>query len=192
MRSGRPACLAALLFAFAASPALAATPRARVALLFQPTRADFDRDGRPDTAALGARTNPVVVRVTLSRAGMSELFHASPVLAIASVDYDSDGDVDLLVGTSEGTVVWLNNGRGAFSPLPLHPAATRAPESPDKFTATPASNAVPFDRNERTLAATAQPARAGRDLLGHMSPLRISSASLLRTTACAPRAPPRL
>ena len=113
---GRAGFVAAMLL-LSAAPA-AATPLVRGPLLVQPARIDLDRDGRADTAA-GVSASPRVVRVTLSRAGTRDIVQPARVLAIAGLDYDRDGDVDLLVGTSEGALLWTNDGHGVFSALPV-------------------------------------------------------------------------
>jgi hypothetical protein len=121
----------AAVLLLSAAPA-AATPLDRGPLVVQPARIDLDRDGRVDTAA-GVPASPRVVRVTLSRTGARDIVQPARVLAIAGLDYDRDGDIDLLVGTSEGALLWTNDGHGVFSALPIvvsaEPPASSSPRA---------------------------------------------------------------
>src|SRR5262250_1459219 len=101
-----------------------ANPHSHSALLVEPWRGDFDNDGRADVASVEAGAERSTLRITLSRSGVRELGHAGWIQAIAGIDFDHDGDIDLLVGTSEGAVVWLNDGRGIFVRELLQLAAT--------------------------------------------------------------------
>ena len=192
MRVTRLAWLSLLACVVAAAPARAATLAPRVVLVVQPTRADFDRDGRPDVAVVRIGSNPNLVRVVLSRAGSRELPHANAVLAIASFDYDHDGDVDLFVGTSAGTTVWLNDGQGAFSALSDQQGAAPAPLSPDLLRATLQARVSPLDRDEPMLARTSGAVHAGDPVGDFMAPALRSFTSVLLVSLGFPRAPPRV
>lgn len=190
MRVGRPAWLAALLFAFAALPALAATTQARVLLPVPSTRGDFDRDGRADSAA-GMLTNPSIVRLTLSRAGIRDIQQPAPVLAVAGFDYDSDGDLDLLVSTSDGAILWVNEGHGVFSVFPLLLPA-RSPMPPaSAWIARATLTEVFLERHESAIAQGDRDGPRGPQVFnaaGRSSDARISD---LQFSAAPPRAPPR-
>jgi hypothetical protein len=184
--TSRVAVFGAFVLALSAMP-VRATPR--VTLLVEPARADFDHDGRPDTAA-GVLTNPDIVRVTLSRTGIHDIVQPAPVVAIAGFDYDRDGDVDLVVGTADGAVVWVNDGAGAFSPLGgLLPAGSPGPSS-STWTAAVAGSELSAERNEH---AGAQNDRDGPRHVTVLSVVVAGSNSGGADFVCSsssPRAPP--
>jgi hypothetical protein len=94
-----------------------AAPVARTSLFVHPTAADFDGDGRLDIAG-AFPVRPNVVKVTLSRLGIYELTDVADIASVAALDYDHDGDTDIVVRTLQGFSIWVNDGAGRFSVLP--------------------------------------------------------------------------
>jgi hypothetical protein len=181
--------LGTAVFFLSTIPGVAA-PAAGAALLVQPARIDFDRDGRADTAA-GVPTRPSVVRVTLSRTGPRDIAQPGAVLAIAGFDYDRDGDIDLLVGTSEGALLWVNDGHGAFSMLLLERSSSSPASSTPPWAGRPALTEVPLDRCDPAIAQHDRAARRHLDALNILADRRDSGACDLRFSPGSPRAPPR-
>src|SRR5258706_13900344 len=169
---------------------VAAAPAARAALLVPPARVDFDRDGRADTAG-AIPTHPFVVRVTLSRTGMRDLMQPARVVAIAGFDYDRDGDIDLFIGTSEGALVWINNGDGDFSKFAIAVSATPPASSSSAWTARSVLIQALPDRDEPPIARNDHEGLrhlAVRSVLGDG---RTSPANDVRFPQGPARAPPR-
>jgi len=160
MTARSAATAAAFMLALSALPALAA-PMRQASLFVQPARVDFDHDGRADTAA-GVLTSPDVVRVTLSRTGIHDIMQPADVVAIAGFDYDRDGDVDLLVGTSKGAVIWVNDGHGGFSALPRLLPAAAPPDTSSAWSAIGARVERSAERNEPAAARDSCLLRAAR------------------------------
>jgi len=124
----------------------AARPHVHSALLVQPARADFDRDGKPDVATVEPDAGQSVVRITSSRSGVREIVQPNTVLAVAGFDFDHDGDIDLLVGTSEGPIVWVNDGLGLFLGQPVHLASI--PDEAAKITSVVLSAGASLNRDD--------------------------------------------
>lgn len=81
---------------------------------------DLDGDKNLDAlVALGGATSLVTVR-HLGAAPTVENLPTNPLVALASADFDEDGDADVVVGVaaSPGLVLLLNDGAGGFSPTP--------------------------------------------------------------------------
>ena len=88
---------------------------------------DFDNDGKPDLAV--ALSDRVLLFRNLGSGKFADVTKASGIVpanhpaGLTFVDFDHDGDLDLLVtgepGTtqpaSNGTVLWRNNGNGTFT-----------------------------------------------------------------------------
>jgi FG-GAP-like repeat len=186
MRSFRLLFVALVSLIGGAVPAVA-SPTHLAAFLVQPFRADFDRDGHPDVASVDPLSNPSALRIRLSSSGVREIAQSSAVSAIAGVDFDRDGDIDLLVGTAEGALVWLNDGLGAFMSEPIHFAAV--PDDSARMTSVVVSSATSVDRED--------PATIDWDPAQQVStrvdrPIRHGACSALPrfTSASSPRAPP--
>lgn len=189
MRVGRLKWLAPLAFVLAAAPAVAATPAPRASLLVQPARADFDQDGRTDTAA-GVLTDPSIVRVTLSRTGIRDIPQPAPVVAVAGFDYDSDGDLDLLVGTSDGAILWVNDGQGVFSVFPLLlEGGPPAPSSP-ALTDRPVFTETFLEKHDRAISQHDRDGPRGPEVLNAAEPGSDARISDCQFSIASPRAPP--
>jgi hypothetical protein len=113
------------------------------------------------------------------------------VLAVAGLDYDRDGDIDLLVGTSAGALLWINNGNGAFTVLPVALSAGPPAASSSSVWTTGVSSAWSLlERNDRTIL---DPGRGGTHGLNQLDRLdRRPTAALrpIRFSQTRPRAPP--
>jgi FG-GAP-like repeat len=175
----------------AAIPASGAAPLPRLSLLIQPVRTDFDHDGRPDVAA-GELVRPGVVRLTLSRSGVSELSQPGIVTAIASIDYDRDGDPDLLIGTKSGVIVWINDGTGGFSRSSVHFAGTPPAPSPHRFTAGSSASMKDLERDEPAARRADGTRRGPGRALGLVGTVLPSWPATVTAAQSSPRAPPQL
>ena len=67
----------------------------------------------PSVWTLTARTAPAIPDMAVAVVNVGGASLATRAVAVA--DFDSDGDVDIALGTSTGTVVFFNDGAGAFS-----------------------------------------------------------------------------
>jgi len=83
----------------------------------------FDADGDGDDDLLTLGDSPTLFRNMGNGrlASVPDAFGASPPLTSAGIpaagDLDSDGDLDLMMATGSGTAdVWVNDGKGHFSP----------------------------------------------------------------------------
>jgi hypothetical protein len=86
-------------------------------VLPQRASGDFDGDGHPDVALIQDGPGASHVLVTLSGSS-GHVSLAANVVSLVASDIDHDGDVDLVAATTLGTVlIWLNDGRGHFTPL---------------------------------------------------------------------------
>jgi len=115
-RKGFALVVVAFFVVSAASSAAAQT--LRPALVVWDASADFNHDGHSDSASWSPR-HPELIRVTLSGVAVRDILQPAPVIAVAGADYDKDGDIDLLVSTLRGVVIWLNTGAGRFSDTPI-------------------------------------------------------------------------
>jgi len=109
---------------------------------------------------------------------------------VASFDYDRDGDLDLFVATQHEMVVWLNDGAGLFSPLPLMWAVPPVNRPPAGWLATIIDTSTPLDRSERALASGAPALPFRDDVPGFVTPAPVPSPLQQRAPAVSPRAPP--
>ena len=189
MRVSRPVWLGAAIFFLSVIPVIAA-PAVRAALLVQPARVDLDRDGRADTAA-GVPASPSIVRITLSRAGIRDLAQPARVLAIAGFDYDRDGDIDLLVGTAEGALLWLNDGLGAFSRPPIVLSTSAPVSSSSSWTARRILTETLLDRDDLAVAHNDRDGTHHPDSLNALADGADSAACDVCYSQSLPRAPPR-
>jgi hypothetical protein len=189
MRVSRIVQLGAAIVLLSAIPVIAA-PAIRVVLLVQPAHVDLDRDGRADTAA-GVPTFPSVVRVTLSRTGIREIAQPAPVLAIAGLDYDRDGDIDLLVGTSEGALLWVNDGHGVFSTLPILLSAAAPVPPSSAWVARRNLTETGLDRDDPAIAHNDRDGPRRLEAQNVLGNARDSLADDFRFSQSFPRAPPR-
>lgn len=177
------------LLVFLVTPAHAATLPAQSPLLIQSTLGDFDMDGRPDTAA-GVLTRPVVVRMVLTRRGIQELEQPGAVHAVAAMDYDHDGDLDILVGTSKGIFVWVNDGHGDFSLAPCSRGAAPQRFFSEKWTVCTPTAKVDLNQNEHVTSNAAFTATPPLTLLGSSYPRASGAARNFLLSSAPPRAPP--
>jgi hypothetical protein len=100
------------------------------------TRAvDLNGDGRMDEAVLEAYGADSFVQLAFDRDGTTRFLDVpDDSLTIATVDYDHDGDVDVLVASRTGAVtIWNNDGHANFHklmrppPLRIEPVWQLAP-----------------------------------------------------------------
>ena len=97
------------LLAFAA--ALAAAP---VVASAQTLSADFNGDGIHDQVEPGVRPTEIVVRLS-SGHRQRRLRADSPIIRLTAVDFNRDGQLDLVATTRPGGLtVWINRGNGHF------------------------------------------------------------------------------
>jgi hypothetical protein len=190
---GRPRlAFAALFLALYAAPALAAAESRT--LLIQPARLDFDQDGRLDTVA-PLLAKPDIVRMIFSRRGVREIAQPAPVLAVAGVDYDRDGDLDLLVSTSMGSLLWVNDGDGTFLSLPIAISNTGVPHASGSpgWTVRAAAAETTVEGREPAAAAPIGDARRPPRLLSLSGVCCDNSyAERERFSLRSPRAPPAI
>jgi FG-GAP-like repeat len=143
------------------------------------------------TAARAQRpAQPARTDLILARTGIGWLPHGDS-RAIASFDYDQDGDLDLFVGTQQGTVIWLNDGVGVFSALPLQWAAPASPTPPQTLVATVVDPLIPLDRSEAGVAREPAARRFQHDVAGLVTSATIPRPPAQISPAGSPRAPPR-
>lgn len=97
--------LLALAVAVAAAPA---------AVSAQTLFADLNGDGIHDRVEPGVRPTEIVVR--LSSGHRQRRLHAdSPIIRLTAVDFNRDGQLDLVATTRPGGLtVWINRGNGHF------------------------------------------------------------------------------
>lgn len=98
------------LLAIAALVALAP-----VAASAQVLYADLNGDGIHDRVAAGLQPTDIVVRLSTSQ--RRQLHADFPIIKVAAVDFDRDGQLDLVATTSDGggLAVWINRGDGRFA-----------------------------------------------------------------------------
>jgi hypothetical protein len=123
----RPSILAALIAVVALAPAARAAggnddDEARLTVV-----ADFNRDGIADIAQVlpGDGSQPSTLKISLGDASggfrplSSVLELGRTPKAIATADFNGDGNPDLLVGDDDGSLkLFLGNGTGNFTPAP--------------------------------------------------------------------------
>ncbi len=76
---------------------------------------DLDHDGRPDGAVLGDHELQVLLADATGRIALD--YGGDSALALATIDYDNDGWLDLLAGgrgEGGGLTLWRNTGSAAF------------------------------------------------------------------------------
>jgi hypothetical protein len=86
------------------------------AALAQVVDADLNGDGVHDRVDPGLQPTDIVVRLSTGR-HQWRLHADSPIIRFAAVDFNRDGNVDLVATTSspDGLAVWINIGDGRFS-----------------------------------------------------------------------------
>jgi hypothetical protein len=96
--------------------------------LVRQVRGDFDGDARLDQCEIVGSTR---ISVRLSTASAPEQLTLAEggrrsIVALASIDINHDGDLDLVASLSDGGVaVWINGGHGDFArSIPRQPAGT--------------------------------------------------------------------
>src|SRR5262249_32111071 len=81
---------------------------------------DFNRDGKPDLAALNSDTQNVIVLLGDGRGGFARsatLNIGNNAQDLAAADFNGDGNLDLVAkGQSGGLALFIGDGRGSFTP----------------------------------------------------------------------------
>ncbi|HVZ22513.1 MAG TPA: VCBS repeat-containing protein [Vicinamibacterales bacterium] len=77
--------------------------------------ADLNGDGIHDRVDAGLRPTDIVVRLSTSQ--RRQLHADFPIIRFAAVDFNRDGQLDLVATTSDdgGLAVWINRGNGRFA-----------------------------------------------------------------------------
>jgi len=151
------------------------------------TAASASAAGAPTRASRAVQ--PEHSDLIMARTGIG-LWPRTGPRTVASFDYDRDGDLDLFVATQQGMVVWLNDGAGLFSPLPLMWAEPPSKRPAAAWVTTVNDTRTPLDRTERAIARAAPAILLRDEVRAFITPAPVAAPRQQRSAAVSPRAPP--
>ena len=115
--------------------------------------ADLNGDGIHDRVDAGVRPTEIIVRLSAGHHRQHRLHTDSPIIRLTAVDFNRDGNIDLVATTVKpgrvmpaSLTVWINNGHGRFA---RHKAAVpaRAPFEVGGASASRAPHGLEADEN---------------------------------------------